>query len=166
SVVVLFVDYGNSQEVGLGKAKEVLAPLNKKLASLPLITKQYRLGGVCMPPDVDDRYAVLEALTQLVGESAEVLMFCDSTAPVPSYKEDKKPVPVASLFLTSSGSSSSSAATVKKQDIGEILLTEGLVYMDKARMPVDQRLRYDEAQTAAKKSRLNIWRNGDCRPDD
>ncbi|VDD82584.1 unnamed protein product [Mesocestoides corti] len=168
-VTIMFIDFGDEESVDTGVAGAPrLAALPKNLEGHEPVATPYRLAYVQLPPDSDDRKAALEYLTQRIGD-VNIRVSPVPGPATPCGKDDNRPVHSAVVYVCSkqpnepSGSADSASDVI---DVGEELLSNGLVYMERARMPSDICVRYSEAQQSAMRGRRNIWRYGDFRDDD
>lgn len=89
--------------------------------------------------------------------------------PTPCGKDDNRPVQGAVIYVKSAQALEASSSTQNQPeylDLAEQLLSDGRIYMENSRMPLDICVRYSEAQNSAMRGRKNIWRYGDFRDDD
>jgi len=143
-VSVLFIDYGNRETV---KAARCAVLPNVAASSLAPFAKEYILGFVTLPTDED--YAQ-EAIYALKHDTAEGQFLLNV-----EYKIGG----VEYISLVDD---------VKKQDVGQTLVKEGLLLAENRKERRLQKLVKDfkAAENEAKSKHLNIWQYGDITEDD
>jgi staphylococcal nuclease domain-containing protein 1 len=146
NVAVLFIDYGNKEQTQSTK----LAQIPAGFESLPAQAHEYGLALVQMSNDEDDIESAIDYLKKL--------LFSDSEAEFSMNVEYK----LGNIeFITLYDSN--------KNDIGKKLVTDGFVFVDKARR--ERRLQkmlteYMKSLSLAKQAHRNMWRYGDKEQDD
>jgi staphylococcal nuclease domain-containing protein 1 len=146
NVTVLFIDYGNKEQTQSTK----LAQIPAGFESLPAQAHEYGLALVQMSSDEDDIEPAIDHLKKL--------LFSDGEAEFSMNVEYK----LGNIeFITLYDSN--------KNDIGKKLVTDGFVFVDKARR--ERRLQkmlteYMKSLTLAKQAHRNMWRYGDKEQDD
>lgn len=142
-VHVLFVDYGNRDVVSSTK----LASLPSQFVSYPPQAKEYTLACVRVPKDEENVHELMQGF----AKEAINREFSLNT----EYKFNNQD------FVTLSNPET-------KQDIASVLISSGVLMVEKRREKRLQKLLkdYNTAQDKARKSRLCLWRYGDFTEDD
>jgi staphylococcal nuclease domain-containing protein 1 len=144
---VLFIDYGNSEQIPASK----LAQMPAGFESLPAQAGEYQLALVQTGPDEDDLEASCDRFKRMVFADGEQAEFTINT----EYK-------LGSVeFVTLSD--------LNKNDLGKKLVQDGYVSVDRARR--EKRLQkmltdYLKSLSNAKQAHKVMWRYGDKEQDD
>ncbi|RWS27604.1 staphylococcal nuclease domain-containing protein 1-like protein [Leptotrombidium deliense] len=147
SAEVLFIDYGNREEVAI----KDLAPLpSSKFSTSDLSAKEYGLAIASLPASDLEVIEEAKAAFQRVTKDKVLLMKIE-------YKDSTTGLECVTLFHD-------------KKDVVRDLVSEGYFAIN-TRGRRERRLEklvngYKEAQENARRKRLNIWRYGDFTEDD
>ena len=147
NVTVLFVDYGNKEQMQATK----LAQIPAGFETLAPQANEYSLALVQLSSDEDDVETCVDKFKQLVFSDGEAAEFSINS----EYKLGS--VDFVSLI------------DLNKNDIGKKLVADGYVSVDKARR--EKRLQkllaeYLKSLTSAKQAHKMMWRYGDKEQDD
>jgi len=143
-VAVLFVDYGNRENV---KGSKCARLPNVSAANVSPFAKEYTLACISLPSDED--YAS-DAINALRNDTAEGRFLLNVEYKIGGQE-----------FVTLVDETS-------KEDVAERLLREGLLLVENRKERRLQKLTrdYKAAESEAKKNHNNIWRYGDITEDD
>ncbi|XP_014242124.1 staphylococcal nuclease domain-containing protein 1 [Cimex lectularius] len=141
-VTVLYIDYGNKAEIQSVQCASIPTSFTEKpFAHL------FTLAFVSMPKDIEDQKIATRRFFEDV---------CDRKLQL-NVEYNEKNVSYATLYDAE-----------REEDIGKALVEEGFILVSKRR---ERRLEkimkeYQEAESRAKKERLNLWVYGDVTEDD
>lgn len=142
-VQVMFVDYGNRETSTVTR----LASLPSTYSNFPNAAHEYAFAYVVTPKDIDLKLAAIDKLHEDV-ENCHLLLNVE-------YRTGG----IAYVTLVTQE---------EKVDLAKALIQDGLLQVEKRKEKCYQKIlsEYKEAETQARKKRLNLWQYGDITDDD